>query len=85
MIETITQYSTNCSVIYIKLGSNLYQIVRQYALYCPAILNALPPYAFSLQTKLARKDKAINLKKKRRISILQLYLTVFSWGGVRNK
>ena len=70
----------NCSVIYIKLGSNLYQIVRQYALYCPAILNALPPYAFSLQTKLARKDKAINLKKKRRISILQLYLTVFSGG-----
>lgn len=80
MIETITQYSTYCSVIYIKLGSNLYQIVRQYALYCPAILNALPPYTFSLQTKLARKGKAINLKKKREISILQPYLTVFRGG-----
>ena len=80
MIETITQYSTNCSVIYITLGSNLYQIVRQYALYCPAILNALPPYAFSIQTKLAHKGKAINLKKKREISLLQLYLTVFRGG-----
>lgn len=80
MIETITQYSTNCSVIYIKLGSNLYQIMRQYALYCPAILNALPPYAFSIQTKLARNGKAINLKKKREISLSQLYLTVFRGG-----
>ena len=77
MIETITQYSTNCSVIYIKLGSNLYQIVRQYALYCPAILNALPPYAFSIQTKLARKGKAINLKGKREIFTLTTLFNSF--------